>query len=70
MAYSIEALAQLDLSKDFARLHQKFNQFNPLKVLRVDQFEIRHSNVLAWLLDPTENHHLGSFFVQKILTRF
>ncbi|MGG1401586.1 PD-(D/E)XK nuclease family protein [Bacillus salipaludis] len=69
MTYSFDSIAQLDHSKDFARLHQKFHQFNPLKVLRVDQFEIRHSNVLAWLLDPNENHQLGSFFVKKILSR-
>lgn len=69
MAYSFESIAQLDHSKEFARLHQKFNQFNPFKVLRVDQFEIRHSNVLAWLLDPNENHQLGSFFIKKLLSR-
>ncbi|WP_332698927.1 PD-(D/E)XK nuclease family protein [Halalkalibacter lacteus] len=69
MTYSPEAIAQLEHSKEFARLHQKFHQFNPLKVLRVDQFEIRHSNVLAWLLDPNENHQLGSFFVKKLLSR-
>lgn len=69
MAYSLETISQLEHSKEFARLHQKFHQFNPLKVLRVDQFEIRHSNILAWLLDPNETHQLGSFFLKKILTR-
>lgn len=69
MSYSLEAIAQLEHSKEFARLHQKFHQFNPLKVLRVDQFEIRHSNILAWLLDPNENHQMGSFFVKKLLSR-
>lgn len=69
MVYSIESIAQLEHSRDFARLHQKFHQFNPLKVLRVDQFEIRHSNVLAWLLNPNENHQLGSFFVKRLLSR-
>lgn len=69
MFFSFESIAQLDHSKEFAQLHQKFHQFNPLKVLRVDQFEIRHSNVLAWLLDPNENHQLGNFFVKKLLSR-
>ena len=67
--YSFESIAQLDHSKEFAQLHQKFNQFNPFKVLRVDQFEIRHSNILAWLLDPNENHQLGSFFLKKLISR-
>ncbi|TYR72594.1 hypothetical protein FZC79_22215 [Rossellomorea vietnamensis] len=69
MTFSIDAIAQLDHSKEFAILHQKFNKFNPLKVLRVDQYEIRHSNVLAWLLDPEENHYMGDFFVKKLLSR-
>lgn len=69
MSFSIESIAQLDHSKEFAQLHQKFHQFNPLKVLRVDQFEIRHSNVLAWLLDPSENHQLGNFFIKKVVSR-
>ncbi|WP_341960049.1 PD-(D/E)XK nuclease family protein [Planococcus maritimus] len=47
MTHSLEQIAQLEHSKEFARLHQKFHQFNPLKVLRVDQYEIRHSNILA-----------------------
>ncbi|WP_341201111.1 PD-(D/E)XK nuclease family protein [Planomicrobium okeanokoites] len=69
MTYSLETISQLEHSKEFAKLHQKFHQFNPLKVLRVDQFEIRHSNILAWLLDPNETHQLGGFFLKKILTR-
>lgn len=69
ITYSLETIAQLEHSKAFARLHQKFHQFNPLKVLRVDQFEIRHSNILAWLMDPNETHQLGGFFLKKLLTR-
>ena len=69
MSYSLESIAHLDHSKAFAQLNSKFNSFNPLKVLRIEQFEIRHSNVLAWLLDPSENHHLGDFFVKKVLSR-
>ena len=32
-------------------------------------YEIRHSNVLALLLDPKGNHDLGSFFINKILAK-
>lgn len=67
MSYSLDNILQLENSTEFNRLHQQFHQFNPLKVLRVDQYEIRHSNVLAWLFDPNENHRLGSFFLRKIL---
>lgn len=41
--------------------------FNPFKVLKLDTYEIRHSNILAWLLDPSENHNLGYKFLKKIL---
>lgn len=68
MTYSLETIAQLKHSKEFARLHQKFHHINPLKVLRVDQFEIRHSNILAWLLGPNETYQLGGFFLKKLLT--
>ncbi len=63
----LDTILQLENAPEFNRLHQQFEQFNPLKVLRVDQYEIRHSNVLAWLLDPNENHRLGSFFLRKLL---
>ena len=39
------------------------NKFNIFKVLKLDNHEIRHSNFLAWLLNPKENHNLqGNFF--------
>lgn len=34
--------------------------FNYFDVLKISRAEIRHSNVLAWLLDPNENHGLGA----------
>lgn len=48
------------------RLDSKLNEFNPFKVLKVDQFEIRHSNILAWLLDPNENHSLSDMILKKL----
>lgn len=44
----------------------KFNLFDVLKVSRT---EIRHSNMLAWLMDPNENHGLGDAFLKGILQR-
>ena len=69
MDYNFEILALLDNSVEFEKLHSKFNRFNPFKILKVDKFEIRHSNMIAWLLDPTENHHLSSMFVNKLLSK-
>ncbi|UTG82733.1 PD-(D/E)XK nuclease family protein [Bacillus paranthracis] len=69
MDYNFEILSLLDGSMEFEKLHSKFNRFNPFKILKVDKFEIRHSNMIAWLLDPTENHHLSSMFANKLLSK-
>ncbi len=44
----------------------KFNLFDVLKITRT---EIRHSNVLGWLLNPNENHGLGDAYLKGILQR-
>ena len=43
------------------------NKFNIFKVLKLDNHEIRHSNFLAWLLNPSENHTLKDKFLQMFL---
>jgi len=48
-------------------LEAKLNEFNPLKILKVDQYEIRHSNVISWLLTPNANHNLDNSFLKKFL---
>jgi len=51
-----------------ARLETLLNEFNPFKVLGIADFEIRHSNALAWLIDPHAHHGLGdSLFKNMIL---
>ena len=40
---------------------------NIFEILKSKDFEIRHSNMLAYLLNPSENHGLGSKFVEKFL---
>ncbi len=42
--------------------------FNVFRVLKVEKAEIRHSNVLAWLLDPAESHGLRDVFLRRILS--
>lgn len=45
---------------------EKFNLFDVLKISRA---EIRHSNMLAWLLDANENHGLGDEFFKGVVQR-
>ena len=39
-------------------------EFNTFDVLRYADYEIRHSNMLAWLLQPAETHGLDGRFLQ------
>lgn len=64
-----QILSLIEDSPEFTYLHNHFNRFNPFKVLQVDNYEIRHSNVLAWLLDPKQNHNLGPYFINKLLSK-
>jgi len=52
---------------DLEKLEAILNEFNPLNVLKVDHYEIRHSNILAWLLNPKENHSIADAFIKKFL---
>lgn len=54
-------------NEDFERLEVELKRFNPFSVLKIQSHEIRHSNVLAWLLDPKENHNLGDRILKKII---
>ncbi|WP_394234191.1 PD-(D/E)XK nuclease family protein [Niallia oryzisoli] len=58
-----------DLENDtiFQQLNQQVNSFNTLKILKLENHEIRHSNVLAWLLSPKENHGLRDYFLRKMV---
>lgn len=64
-----QVLSLIEDSQEFTYLHNHFNRFNPFKVLQVDNYEIRHSNVLAWLMDPQQNHDLGAYFIKKLLAK-
>jgi hypothetical protein len=50
------------------------NKFNLFDILKITRTEIRHSNMLGWLLSPSENHGLGDKilkgFVQYIVENF
>lgn len=43
--------------------------FNIFDVLGISRMEIRHSNVLAWLMNPAGTHKLGSVFWEKMIDR-
>ena len=62
LASFLQDISCLDPLKKYT---EKVNLFD---VLRVSRTEIRHSNFLAWLLDPNANHFLGDKFLRLFLT--
>jgi len=53
------------LSIELKKIESK--EFSFLKTLRIEEDELVHSNFLAWLLDPSEDHGLGSLFTERFL---
>lgn len=51
------------------KLEDLLNQFNIFEAIGIEKDEYRHSNFLSWLLDPQENHGLGSYFLEKFLKK-
>lgn len=64
-----EDVRELLESAEFRQYHQERQapRFNVFDVLRYSEYEIRHSNVLAWLLTPGETHGLGDKFLRRFL---
>jgi hypothetical protein len=52
---------------DFIFLKEKLNSPNAFNFLGNLSYEIRHSNFIAWLLNPNESHCKGNLFLEKFL---
>ena len=66
MERKLQALIE---SPEFGRYHKELHArgFNPFDVLQVADMEIRHSNVLAWLLRPDGTHGVGGRFLRALV---
>lgn len=64
-------LLDIDCLDPLTHWTSKFNLFDILKITRA---EIRHSNMLSWLINPNENHGLNDNvirgFIQYVVTSF
>jgi len=68
MESDLQALERFVVENDaLLELEERIGRFNIFDALRVDRVEIRHSNFLAWLLDPIESHGQGALFLRAIL---
>ncbi len=54
---------------DLERLEALLAEFNIFEAIGAVRQELRHSDFLAFLLNPTENHGLGDIFLKKFLMR-
>ena len=52
---------------DFRQIQTHLARFNPIKIMQASRSEIRNSSILAWLMDPNENHGLGDDFLRVFL---
>lgn len=48
-------------------LNEWANRFNIFDILNITRTEIRHSNLLAWLLTPNENHGLNESIIKEFI---
>ena len=55
-----ELYSKLFHSSEYLTLKNSISSPNIFRALKNAAYEIRHSNFLAWLLDPNETHNQGS----------
>lgn len=67
---AIKMLDMVNNSKNFSELNSEIKKFNPFKVLRIEDYEIRHSNFISWLINPNGNHQTGDFILRRLLVDF
>ena len=56
-------------NEDLEQLEALLAEFNIFEALGAVRQELRHSDFLAFLLDPSQNHGLGDSFLKRLLKR-
>jgi thiamine phosphate synthase YjbQ (UPF0047 family) len=56
-------------NEDLEKLESELAKFNIFEAIGVVRQELRHSNFLAFLLNPSQNHRLGDIFLKRLLKR-
>lgn len=66
---SIRAFEDLFINNpDLDAIRAHLARFNPIKIMGMEGMEIRHSAILAWLMDPQQTHGLGDSFLRAFLS--
>ena len=61
------ALRKFKTDPELRRVEQILAEFDAFTFLGLSESEAIHSKVLAWLLDPRENHEVGELFLRNFL---
>ena len=64
-----DEMRQLEADANFIELSEKCLTLNLFEILGTTTAEIRHSNFLAWLLDPKGNHGLQDRFLRAFAAK-
>ncbi len=64
---ALEAFADALQNPKLAQLESLLKRFNLFEAVGVVKHELRHSDFLAFLLDPSQNHGLGASFLSAFL---
>jgi hypothetical protein len=54
---------------ELEQLEATIGQFNLFEAIGAVRMELRHSDFLAYLLDPAQNHGLGDLFLKRLLQK-
>ena len=60
-------LDKLAADPDFLRLDRWLRKFNIFDAVGIERQELRHSDFLAFLLNPYRDHGLGGTFIEILL---
>lgn len=70
MEDTVDALRSfIDGNEDLERLETILDRFNLFESLGLVRQEIRHSSFIRWILDPSETHGLGDYWLRQFLRR-
>jgi hypothetical protein len=54
-------------SSKLEKIDLDLKSFNPFDVLKIAEYEIRHSNFLAWIFDPNGSHRFDDYVLRRFL---
>jgi len=68
MSAALQALERFVVDNDdLLDLEERIGRFNIFDALRIVSREVKHSDFLAWLLDPYESHGQAGLFLRSVL---